>query len=120
MLAEDNEEVRDMVSRRLKRAGFDVASFGDGAECLAAVTEDGCNPALLLTDVLMPVMGGRELAREVRKLLPELPIVLMSGQVDELTAGDGLAGKNVGFLAKPFTLRELDSILRKMLAASGA
>ncbi|MCP4639476.1 MAG: PAS domain S-box protein [bacterium] len=118
LLVEDDDAVRRVVSAMLGDAGFDVVSFGDGAKCVEAVVSADYAPDLLVTDVIMPGMGGGELVKRVREVLPELPVLFMSGHVDEVTAEEDLSAERVGFIQKPFTPEELESTLREI--AQGA
>ena len=115
LLVEDNDMVRRVVSDMLSDAGYDVVSFCDGAKCVEAVSTGEYVPDLLLTDVIMPVMGGGQVVRHIRKLLPDLPVLFMSGHVDEVTEQEDLTAKDVGFIQKPFTPGELKAALREVL-----
>lgn len=115
LLVEDNDMVRRMVSIMLGKTGFDVAAFASGPECLAAVASGDHKPVLLMTDAIMPEMNGRELITRIRELFPNLPALLMSGHVDEFTAGEDLTVKGVSFLQKPFRSQELEAALRDSL-----
>ena len=118
LLVEDNDMVRRVVSDMLGDMGYEVVSFCDGAKCVEAVSMGAYAPDLLLTDVIMPVMGGGDVVRHVRKSLPDLPVLFMSGHVDEVTEQEDLTAKNVGFIQKPFTSRALEVALRKALEGS--
>ena len=110
LLVEDNEQVRDFGSEILRDAGCDVVQANDAAEALDKL--DGQSIDLMLTDIVMPGQSGIQLANEVRKTRPDLPIILMTGYSDEMLEG----GVDYPFIAKPFTATELKSAIETALA----
>ncbi len=115
LVAEDEPLVRAMARRTLERAGYRVLEASNGLEALAAAAALGEELDLLLTDIVMPEMGGRELAATLRRERPSLRILFMSGYTHEreahLSAGEGISH----FLHKPFTLHELRERVRLLL-----
>jgi CheY-like chemotaxis protein len=88
----------------------------DGPEALSILGQHG--PVdLLLTDVIMPVMGGRELAKRVSALRPDIKIVYMSGYTDDTLAYYGLPQPNTAYIQKPFTPASLAEKLRQVFSA---
>ena len=77
--------------------------------------QTGTEPDLLLTDVVMPGMSGAELARRLRALQPELPVLYMSGYTDDVLRPAELAAPRTSFLAKPFHNAELVAAARNAL-----
>ncbi|MEP7381268.1 MAG: PAS domain S-box protein [Gemmatimonadota bacterium] len=120
LVAEDEELVRAMARRTLERAGYRVLEASNGVEALAAAATLGEELDLLLTDIVMPEMGGRELAATLRRERPSLRILFMSGYTQEreshLSAGEGISH----FLHKPFTLHELRERVRLLLDETAA
>ena len=107
LVAEDVEAVRRTVVSGLARAGACVAAAEDGLSALGQLTS-GLHVDLVLTDLIMPRMGGIEFAREVRKLKAWLPIVFMTGYVDRDAMEDiALDDSTSPILYKPFTIEEL-------------
>jgi DNA-binding response OmpR family regulator len=104
-----------MTRRTLERAGYRVYEAANGEEALTIARELGAGLDLLLTDIVMPVMGGRELASALQRERPSLRILFMSGYTHEreahLSAGGGISH----FLHKPFTLDELRGRVRLLL-----
>ena len=100
LVAEDEPLVRNMVVRILRAAGYEVAPAGNGVEALAVA--DAFEADLLLTDVVMPEMGGPDLCRAMRRSRPRLPVVFMSGYPE---GGDVPTPSH--FLAKPFSAEAL-------------
>lgn len=115
LVVEDEQLVRAMTRRTLERAGYRVYEAANGAEALTIARELGTQVDLLLTDIVMPVMGGRELASALQLERPDLCILFMSGYTHEreahLSAGGGISH----FLHKPFTLDELRGRVRLLL-----
>lgn len=102
LLVEDDPFVRGYVARLLTEAGYDVVTAANGAEALHLAT-DATRFDLVITDVRMPIMDGRELGYRLGAVRPDLPVIFLSGYD---TAVDSLPlpadGRQVGFLAKPF------------------
>ena len=101
LVVDDDSAIREMLSATLKENGYRVCTASNGAEGLSRVLEHSKELRLVLTDRDMPVMDGEELIRQIRKSIPELPIILMSGQ-----SLDGPSGADAK-LAKPFNAEDL-------------
>jgi two-component system cell cycle sensor histidine kinase/response regulator CckA len=116
LLVEDEPMVRTVAERALTRHGYQVLTANNGEEALEIV-ERGDEIALLISDVVMPVMDGPTMVREARKTRPDLPILFMSGYAEEqLRKSIDIA--NVAFLPKPFSVQELAEAVRKVLAGN--
>jgi CheY-like chemotaxis protein len=114
LVAEDEPAVRELVVRLLEAAGYDVVAAEDGSSALELA---GSHPVdLVLSDVVMPGMNGRELARELRIREPELPVLLMSGYTDQRETTDD--GQPIDVLVKPFEREELLGRVGRLLAGS--
>jgi two-component system, cell cycle sensor histidine kinase and response regulator CckA len=115
LVVEDEQLVRALTRRTLERSGYRVYEASNGAEALTVARELGGGLQLVITDVVMPVMGGRELAAALRHERPSLSVLFMSGYTHEreahLTSGGGMSH----FLHKPFTLDELRNRVRLLL-----
>ena len=103
LLVDDDAEVRDLAKRVLERRGFRVLSAEDGVRALAIVYGEA-DLALLLTDVIMPGLGGVELARRMRELRPKTRVVFMTGLSPERWAAHHVEGV---VIRKPFALADL-------------
>jgi len=112
LVAEDEEQVRKLVDRVLTRLGYTVLSAGDGAEALAMGENHAGRIDLLLTDMVMPGMGGGELSRRMVERQPAIKVLLTSGYSEELVAAEH---GGVAFLPKPFTPEELAAKVREVL-----
>jgi len=113
LVVDDEPAVRDIVARSLKRAGFRPMEAASGSEALALVERKG-PPELVVTDLMMPGIGGAELARQLRTRWPALPIIFMSGYSAESLDLRNLAGVDAGLLEKPFTP---DALVARVTAA---
>jgi PAS domain S-box-containing protein len=113
LVVDDEPGVRDIVARSLQRGGCRPMEAGDGAEALALVEREG-PPELVVTDLMMPGIGGAELARQLRTRWPALPIIFMSGYSAETLDLRNLAGVEIGLLEKPFSP---DDLVAKVTAA---
>jgi signal transduction histidine kinase/ActR/RegA family two-component response regulator len=117
LLVEDDTSVRDLACQALDRAGYTVIEAGDGEEALCAFSESPQEFDLLLTDVIMPQMGGAELAEQVAEARPDMPVVFMSGYVDDSDASDYIADRNAVFLQKPWQVRQLLAAVGRVLGS---
>jgi signal transduction histidine kinase/ActR/RegA family two-component response regulator len=117
LVVEDQPEVRELAVSALRRAGHDVSEASDGDEAFARFGERATDFALLLTDVVMPGMNGRELAERMRGRNAMLLVVYMSGYTDQVLDQQSLIGPGAEFLAKPFTPGALVRQVDRLLAA---
>ncbi len=115
LLAEDDKVVRTMVKEILTLEGFRVVCTSDGREAYDFFRENPSAVDLLLTDVVMPRMNGRELGRHCREDVPSMKILFMSGYVDNrLNPDEDLRGP-ADFIAKPFRPAELVRKVKDLL-----
>jgi len=118
LVAEDEPGVRRLVEAFLRGAGHDVLVAPDGAEALALAAARGGRVDLLLTDVVMPGMNGRELHQALCQARPGLPVLYMSGYPAlPATLQDIVDGERDAFIAKPFTRAQLLARVEEMLRA---
>jgi CheY-like chemotaxis protein len=113
LVVEDEEVVRSLVVQVLEGAGYRALIAHDGENALALARQNHVD--LLLTDLTMPRLGGRELAEQLRESHPELKIVYMSGYADDGILSDGVLPPETAFLSKPFTFAELAEKVRSLL-----
>ena len=115
LIVDDDDGVRTVAAAIVEELGFKVLAAGTGREALQILADDP-RIDLLLTDIVMPEMTGVELARQVRAMRPDLPILFASGYADVKTFGDELETETV--LKKPFRIAEVAARLRDVLDAS--
>ncbi len=114
LLVEDDDPVREVAVEILSSSGYIVLECADGIEALQTAREYPAPINLLMTDMLMPKMSGREVAEQFMRLRPNAPVLLVSGYVDELPA-HLVNQPNVTFLPKPYTLPLLTKTVRTIL-----
>jgi PAS domain S-box-containing protein len=116
LVVEDEEGVRRLVRRMLERNGYDVVTAASGPEAIGLYERtDGIS--LLLTDVIMPQMSGRDLAEEITLKSPLTPVIYMSGYPGETLANHGVSESDRSYLQKPFTKEQLLDCVRGALDA---
>jgi two-component system cell cycle sensor histidine kinase/response regulator CckA len=111
--------VRMVAERALSRHGYKITTARDGEEGLEAVQaakEQGTAFDLVVSDVVMPSMDGPAMAREIRKLVPDLPVLFMSGYAEEQLRRQ-IDIENVHFIPKPFSVQEISDKVASVLAA---
>jgi two-component system cell cycle sensor histidine kinase/response regulator CckA len=115
LLAEDEQLVRLLTRKVLELAGYRVLVAAGGAEALVAAERHDGPIHLLLTDVVMPEMNGRELMHRLAQLRPDVRVLYMSGYADEAVARHGALDPRTAFLQKPFTPEGLARKVRAVL-----
>ena len=115
LLAEDDNDMRQFLTRALKNAGYEVISFDNGRSAYERLREEPFS--LLLSDIVMPEMDGIELARRATELDPDLKVMFITGFAAVALNPDSDAPKDAAVLSKPFHLRDLVSEVERLLAA---
>ncbi len=115
LLVEDQEGIRDLVREFLKRKGYTVLHAVDGSDALRIAAEQTTTIDLLITDIVMPNIGGKELARRLIPLRPQMKVLFMSGYPDHGSLGDEEVAEQVPVLLKPFLLDVLARKVRSVL-----
>jgi PAS domain S-box-containing protein len=115
LLVDDQAPVRILANRLLQRLGYRVIEARDGVEALELASEFPGAIHLLLTDLTMPRMGGRDLARRLSEARPGTRVIFMSGYTDGGALPEAVGSLPAAFIAKPFTLQLLASTVRKSL-----
>jgi CheY-like chemotaxis protein len=117
LIVEDQPAVRGLAKAILERHGYHVLEAANGAEAQAAFAGHGGRIDLLLTDVVMPGMDGRALSEQLRKLRPNLRVILMSGYAEDVIAHRGAPESGSAYIQKPFVPDELAAKVREVLDA---
>jgi CheY-like chemotaxis protein len=115
LLVEDEPGVRQLVREMLHRLGYTILEAGGGPDALRIFDQHQGSIDLLLTDVIMPQMSGRELAERLRLRQPSLKVLYVSGYTDDMLAHHGMLEPDVFLLPKPFAPDELAKKLREVL-----
>lgn len=115
LLVEDEDSVRGLAQLVLKSRGYIVLAAGDGLEALRTIEQYQGEIDLLFTDVVMPGMGGIELAETLRPRFPQMRVLFSSGYTDNSVLRHGILEKEVAFLQKPYTAQTLTVKVRQLL-----
>jgi two-component system cell cycle response regulator CpdR len=117
LIAEDNDDLRDLVVRALSEDGHDITEAADGAAALDQLKKAGVEFDLLLSDVKMPVMDGIALALATGRDHPNVAIMLMTGYADQRERTHGLDALVRDVIAKPFSLEQIKTAVRGVLVS---
>lgn len=115
LVVEDNNQMRELAHSVLIRKGYRVLAAKDGAEAMEVFAVHVGSISLLLTDVVLPCMNGRELYEEAAKRNPALKVLYMSGYTGDVIAHRGVLDEGVHMIQKPFTVQELAAKVRELL-----
>lgn len=115
LLAEDDPEVRMAVAKMLQHEGFNVLHASSGADALKRCRSHEGRLDLLLTDVVMPGMSGRELAIHMRSARPDIRVIYMSGYSEDMIGRHGILQVDDNYLQKPFTSAALIETIEQVL-----
>jgi PAS domain S-box-containing protein len=115
LLAEDEANLRYLARQFLEKQGYTVIEAADGTRAMQIALAHQGVIHLLLTDVIMPGMNGRELAQRISEIRPQTKILYMSGYTENVIGHNGTLDAGVRLLQKPFTLRELKNKVREVL-----
>ena len=117
LLVEDDEAIRTMTRRLLEQHGYRVFTAQNGEEALRVFAEQRNLIQLLITDVIMPRMNGRELHRQICQLSPQLPTIFMSGYAADVLTQQGFCQEKLSYLPKPIRSETLFEKIREVLPA---
>jgi CheY-like chemotaxis protein len=115
LLVEDEAVVRNVVREILKQTGYQILEAQHGAEALRVAIQHHGTIHLLLTDVVMPLMSGRDLARRLHEMRKETKVLFMSGYTDDVALRQGSLEPGTAFIQKPFTPDALSRKVRDVL-----
>jgi len=115
LLVEDDPQVRALTSRALRRFGYTVIEAADGAEALRALEHLDPRPDLVLSDVVLPGLNGKQIAQALEDRAPNVPVLFMSGYPAEHIATRGILDRGVQFIPKPFVMKTLAEKVREVL-----
>ncbi len=118
LVVEDEAGIRSLLCKMLEREGYQVLEGSNGEEALRVCFARPEGVDLLLTDVVMPGMGGRELAEQIHGRHPDVKVLYISGYTDDVAVQAASFPRGSGYLQKPFTREALMSKVRQLLKAS--
>jgi len=116
LLVEDEAGVRELAREYLEMSGYTVIVAPDGHTAIEMASMHQGVIHLLMTDMVMPGIGGRELAERIQAARPDIKVLYMSGYTDQAVVHQGILGTDAPLLQKPFTLATLTMKLREILA----
>ncbi|MBI4691110.1 MAG: response regulator, partial [Nitrospirae bacterium] len=115
LIVEDQGTVRQLAAETLSGLGYTVMEAKEGLDALELCKRYHGKIHLLLTDVVMPKMGGPELAEKIKGQHPEVKVIYMSGYTENAIAHEGILDKGINFISKPFTVSKLAELVRRIL-----
>jgi len=119
LLVEDDEQLRQLSCSVLTHCGYEVLVASGPEQALAICRQSAKDIRLMVTDVVMPRMNGRQLAEKVTKIHPEIKVLYISGYTNNVMGHYGVLDSGLWFLPKPFTLSALVAKVREVLDAAG-
>lgn len=120
LIVDDEESVRSSIRRILAKCGYSTIEARDGAEALEMFAQQADTIDLVITDVVMPGLGGRGLAEALLKIRPGLKMIFMSGYTEDAATQQGVLAPGSAFIEKPFTLQAFAKSVRDTLDAPSA
>jgi two-component system, cell cycle sensor histidine kinase and response regulator CckA len=118
LVVDDDQAVLDVASKVLSRGGYEVISAIDGHDALEKAEAVGGELSLLLSDIVMPNMNGRELGEAFEQRYPDVPILFMSAYIQDDVMLQGVRLSQVNFIPKPFTVEGLRAKVREVISAA--
>ncbi len=115
LIVDDNTSIRQLIVDMLKPLGYKCLQAGSGQDAIELLSEYGSEVHLLLTDVVMPGISGRELSTVVRKERPEMKVIFMSGYTENIIVNHGVLEQGINYIAKPITPSVLTQKIRRVL-----
>jgi len=115
LVVEDDEAVRIPTARMLRKMGYNVFEAHNGCMAIGMIMDAAATFDLVVTDMIMPQMGGVEMMTRLHEMYPALPVLFLSGYTEDALTGNGTMIPDVNFLHKPFTRGELARAVRKAL-----
>jgi PAS domain S-box-containing protein len=120
LVVEDQDAVRFFATAALIQLGYRVLESSNGDDAIAAAASHPGRLDMLLTDVVLPGMNGKELSERLKKLRPDLKVLFISGYTADVIADHGVLERGMAFLQKPFSPEELAAKVRDVLSARAA
>jgi len=115
LLVEDEEAVRRFAARALESRGYNVLKATTGVEALDVLAAHSDEIDLVISDVMMPEMDGPKLLQQLRKTLPDMKVIFISGYAEEALRRELAEDESFLFLPKPFSLKDLASVVKEAL-----
>jgi DNA-binding NtrC family response regulator len=118
LIVEDEASILRLAKRILDRLGYTVLEATTPGQAMDLAQEHAGHIHLLITDVIMPEMNGRDLANQLHSLYPDLKVLFMSGYTADVIAHRGVLDEGINFIQKPFSLKDLAVKIRAVIDSS--
>ena len=115
LLAEDDQQIREITSRQLREAGYTVIEAENGLDALEKAKKYQGKIDMLFTDAVMPVMGGKELSKKIKDIYPNIPVLFASGYTDNGIHQDIINLGKDHFINKPYNIQQIMAMIRRLL-----
>ena len=115
LVTEDSEKIRELTAKILKEKGYKILKAANGKEALKIIETNNDPIDLIVTDVIMPQMGGQKLVKKIRKINKSIKVIYISGYTDDAISRHGILDESFPFLNKPFNPKDLLKIVRETL-----
>ena len=115
LVVEDEPGVRNVTKRVLEVFGYTVHTAASGGEALLICEREGDAIQLMITDIVMPEMSGRDLSERLAKVCPNMKVLYMSGYTGDAVVHHGVLDRDMNFISKPFAIPELTKKVREVL-----
>ncbi len=114
LIVEDEESLLQLFAKLITNLGYKVTVCSNGLEALNLINE-GYRPDIVITDVIMPAINGKELSDRIIEIIPEQKLLFMSGFADDVLANHGVFSQGIPFIQKPFTARGIAAKIKQLL-----
>ncbi len=115
VVVEDDTAMGALTKKMLKKLGYRITLFENSEEAILNIVEGGLVPDLVITDVVMPGINGKELTDAIHKTLPELKVIFMSGYTDSVILEHGVMNRDTSYIQKPFSKESIAKKIKYML-----
>jgi two-component system, cell cycle sensor histidine kinase and response regulator CckA len=116
MVVEDEESVRKMITQMLSQLGYEVSTANSPIEAIELLKTAAQLPDVILSDVIMPGLSGKEMMQIIAAVHPGIKVIYMSGYTSDIISQKGLFEEKVNFIHKPFNISTLNEMIRKVMA----
>ena len=120
LIVEDDKAILEFTQKLLENLGYKVTAVSDASKALQLVTQANQSFDLVLTDVIMPEISGKELTDRLKNILPDIKILFMSGYTANAIAHHGVLDDGINYIQKPFTVHDLAAKIRKVLESGSS
>lgn len=116
LLVEDDQGVRTFINEALQSLGYLVYQAKNGEEAIEILKNQKIKPQLIITDIIMPGMDGKELSEKIKKIIPDIEVIFTSGYADSHIESEELLQKGIHFIGKPYSISSISSKIREVLS----